>query len=356
VILHVITDPDRRGAQVFAADLRDAMSRRGRAVRAVALAPGRHDASLPVPTLGPERLHPSTLRALRGEIASASVVVGFGSTTLPACAVASVGTGAPFIYRSIGDLRYWANSMARRARVRFFLRRAAAVVALWPAAGEALHATFGVPRDRIRIIPRGVPRSSFPVIDPARRLEARRTLGLDPEAPVLAFSGTLAAEKNVGLAIEAVGILDGCHLIVVGDGPERDSLARLAAARAADRIRFLGFLADPSVGLAAADAVLLTSRSEGMPGVLIEAGLSGLPAVATEVGAVPEVVVSGRTGELVAPDASPREVADAIVSVLGRSTELGAEARRHCLQRFELEVVTSAWLELIDDVVGGRAR
>jgi glycosyltransferase involved in cell wall biosynthesis len=335
---------------VFAAELRDAISRRGRQVRAVALAPGRHDASLPIPTLGPRRLAPSTLRALRREIASASVVVGFGSTTLPACAIASMGTETPFIYRSIGDLRYWANSRARRLRVRFFLRRASAVVALWPAAGEALHATFGVPRDRIRIIPRGVPRSSFPVIDPVRRLEARRAFGLDPQAPVLALSGTLAAEKNIDLAIEAVGLVEGCHLIVVGDGPEREHLVRLAGARAADRIRFLGFVPDPSSALAAADAVILTSRSEGMPGVLIEAGLSGLPAVATAVGAVPEVVVSRMTGALVAPDASPREVADAIVSVLSRPAELGTAARRHCLERFELEVVTSAWLELIDDV------
>jgi glycosyltransferase involved in cell wall biosynthesis len=352
MILHVLTDPDRRGAQVFAADLRDAISRRGRAVRAVALAPGLQDGSLPIPTLGPGRLSISTLRALRSEIASASVVIGFGSTTLPACAIAGWGTGTPFIYLSIGDLRYWANTMARRTRLRGFLRQAAAVVAHWSAAGEDLDLNFGVKRDRIRIIPRGVPVSSFPVIEATQRRDARRALGLDPKVSLLVLSGALAPEKNVDLAIEAVSLIDECHLVIVGDGPERQRLARLAAARAPARIHFAGFVADPFSVLAAADAVILTSRTEGMPGVLIEAGLSGLPAVATSVGAVPEVVVSGRTGALVAPDTPPRGVADAIVSVLGHSSALGTAARRHCVKRFELEVVTSAWLELIDGVVG----
>lgn len=354
MILHVITDPDRRGAQVFAADLMDAIIRRGREVRAVALAPGRHDGSLPIPVLGPSRMSPQTLRRLRAEMAAASVVIGFGSTTLPACAVAGLGTGTPFIYRSIGEASFWANTLSRRLRVRYLLRRAAAVVALWPSAGDSLHSVFRVPREQLRIIPRGVPSSSYPPIEPERRAAARRRLNLDPGASVLVLSGALAPEKNIQLAIEAVALVEGCHLLVVGDGRERVRLEDLARAKAPDRVRFTGFVPDPSVVLAAADAVLLTSRSEGMPGVLIEAGLSGLPGVATGVGGVPEIIVPGSTGELVTPDASPSQVADAIRSVLDRASELGEAARGHCLERFEIHAVAAAWLDLIDAVVSDR--
>jgi len=355
VILHVLTDPDRRGGQLFAAQLRDAFAARGREARAVALGPGGGGGSLSVTVLGPARMSARTLRSLRSEIRSASVVIGFGSTTLPACSIAGLGLDTPFIYRSIGDIRYWTNSVARRARVRYFLRRADAVVALWPAAAEALHEVFGVPSERIRVIPNAVPAASFPPVDEARRRAARERLGVEPEVPLLAWIGALAREKNADLAIEAVGLVESCHLVIVGDGPELARVARVAERRADDRIRFTGLVQDPATVLAAADAVLLTSRSEGMPGVLIEAGLSGLPTVATDVGGVREIVLPGETGELVPPSASPQDVAVAIRSVLGRRSELGVAARELCRRRFEMEVVADAWLHLIDEVTARRA-
>ena len=83
--------------------------------------------------------------------------------------------------------------------------------------------------------------------------------------------------------------------------PGATSWRRRRHREARSRIHFAGSLTDVAPALAAADVVVLSSRTEGMPGVLIEAGLSARPVVAYDVGAVSEVVADGETGLLVAP-------------------------------------------------------
>lgn len=335
MILQVLTDDDRRGAQVFGVDLGRELQARGRRVRTVALAPGRVG-GLDVGVLGPAPLAPATLRALRAEIRRAGVVVAHGSTTLPACAAAGAGTGVPLVYRSIGDPRHWGAGPARRLRVRLYYRRVAHAVALWPGSAQALAGTFGVDPRRISVIPNGVPEDRCAPVDAAGRGAARRALDLPQLARVVVYVGALAPEKEVGTAIRAVAGLPHTHLLVIGDGPERAALAGLAGGA-----RLLG-AGDPAQAFAAADVVVLPSRTEGMPGVLVEAGLRGLPAVATAVGGVAEVVLDGRTGRLV-PPGDVAALRAALGEVLPHAAELGAAARAHCRERFTMAVVGEAW-------------
>ena len=115
----------------------------------------------------------------------------------------------------------------------------------------------------------------------------------------------------------------------------------------------------PTEALAAADLVLLTSRTEGMPGVLIEAGLSGRAAVAPDVGGVAEIVQDGATGVLVpledvgAPGALAARVAHGVRRALGAHQDLGAAARERCLAEFEIEPVATRWQTLLTSVSGG---
>jgi glycosyltransferase involved in cell wall biosynthesis len=113
---------------------------------------------------------------------------------------------------------------------------------------------------------------------------------------------------------------------------------------------FLGQQADLSLVFHAVDAVVLTSDSEGVPGVLIEAGLSGLPAVATDVGYVRDVVAPGVTGEVV-PAGDATAVATALESVLANASRLGAEARRRCADRFDQQKVSDRWAALLRAVL-----
>ena len=350
-VLSVITSTDRRGAETFAVGLGAALEAGGRSVRTVALAAGATDGALPVPTLGPSTLAPGTLRSLRLASCDAAVVVAHGSRALPACALATAGRGQPLVYRNIGDPRYWAGGSARRLRVSLFLKRARAVVVLDAASADAIMERHGIPASRIRVIPTGVPAEQFPLVDERRRGAARRRLGYDDDDRVIAYIGALSGEKDVGAAVLAVAALPGVRLAIVGDGPQRRAVTAAARGLAPGRVDFLGSVVDPALTLAAADVLVLPSRTEGIPAVLIEAGLSGLPVVATDVGGVREVVVPGETGLLVAPG-DGTALAGALRRALTNGHGMGAAGRRRCLERFEMATIAARWDDLLGSLVG----
>ncbi len=350
-ILQVITDTDRRGAQVFAVDLHEALVRRGHAVRTIALAPGRHEDLLDLPVLGGSWRSREAMLALRREMARAEVVVAHGSSTLPACAIAGVGGVAPFVYRQIADSLFWAPTLARRLRVRFFLRGARRVVALWAGSAKVLNERFGVDERRIVIIPNAVPVSRCPPVDPAIRPTVRVRFGLHPDKPTLLYLGALVPEKGADAAIRALGSFPEYQLLVVGGGPSFEELRGLAVEVAPGRVVFTGQVKQPAAAFAAADVVVMPSRGgDSMPAVLIEAGLSGLPVVATNVGAIPQIVRAGETGEIVAPDDEP-QLLDSIRRALQRADRYGRAARQHCLEHFEIDAVAVQWDRVLTDVV-----
>ena len=133
---------------------------------------------------------------------------------------------------------------------------------------------FGIAADRITVIPSGARASEHRPAVPERREAARESFGIGDELTV-ALVGALSEEKQPGLAVEAIAQIDGAHLLVAGDGPLRTEIATRGITDAPGRVHVLGALADPSPVYDAADVVVLPSRTEGLPGVLIEAGLRG---------------------------------------------------------------------------------
>ena len=348
-ILQVVTDTDRRGAQVFAMDLHAALERRGRLVRTVALTEGPVG-GLSVEALGNRRLAIGTLTALRRQLREAVVVIAHGSTTLPACAITRRGTGAAFVYRQISDSRFWAPRGLRRFRTSQFLRSADRVVALSAPAARTLQTHLNVDPARIRVVPNGVPVDRFLPASPDDQTSERRSFGLDPERPVALFVGALVPEKGADLAIDSAASDPALQLLVAGDGPERARLETRAAQVAPGRVVFAGSLADPRRAYAAADVVVLPSRSgDSMPAALIEAGLMRLPTVATRVGSVDEIVLDGVSGLLVPKDDadSLARTIEALVSRPAWAHELGEAARRYCVDRFSIDVVAASWDEVL---------
>ena len=95
----------------------------------------------------------------------------------------------------------------------------------------------------------------------------------------------MVPEKGVDAAIDAVSHVPGVHLVVVGDGPERAALEARAGRDLAGRVMFTGQLANAATAYQAADLLVFPSRGgDSMPAAVIEAGLTGLPALVTDVG------------------------------------------------------------------------
>jgi len=142
-------------------------------------------------------------------------------------------------------------------------------------------------------------------IDPPRATRDRRTLrrelGLGRRFTALAL-GRLVPIKGLGHALDAVGGLDAVDLVIAGDGPQRDALARRGA-------RLLGAVTGEAKAelLRAVDAVVLSSvptrtgRTEGTPTVALEAASYGRAIVASEIGGLPEIFEHGRSILFVRP-------------------------------------------------------
>ena len=351
-VLQVITDTDRRGAQLFAVSLAPELVRRGFAVETVALAAGT-SASLDVEVLGSRPLGSTTLRALRERSKMAAVLVAHGSTALPACFLATLGTRRPFVYRNIGDPYYWGSTRARRARTMLFLSRASRVVALTDETARRLNEIYRVPPRRMVTIPQAVSTADFPRRSPASRARAREALGIADDAKVAVCIGALSPEKSVPDAVRAVARLPPAwQLLVAGEGPERPAVADEALAAGAGRVRLLGQIQDTAELLSAADVLVLPSLTEGLPGVLIEAAMTGVPAVATDVGFVDDVIDDGITGFVVAPG-DPGALANAIIRGEAAGLErLGEAANRRAQDRFSLTVAADRWADTLRSVAG----
>jgi glycosyltransferase involved in cell wall biosynthesis len=349
-ILHVLSTSQRRGAEAFALQLNRALRERGHDSQAVALTPSSSGQQFAVEVLAARRSDARGLRALRHRGRAADVVIAHGGSTLPACALGLVGLDVPFVYVNIGDPRHWAAAWSRRIRAGLLLKRAAAVASVSPLGREALISHYRLPPSRICVIPNGRSADRYFPADAVGRGRARRELGLPTDGDLVAIVAALNPEKRIDVAIEAVSRLADAHLVIVGDGPEASGLRTLAAARAPGQIRFLGSVDDARAVLAAADACLLTSDSEGVPGVLIEAGMMAVPIVATDVGFVRDVVQDQVTGRLV-PARDPASTATALTAVLRDRERLGHAARQHCLRHFEMESVTQRWELLLTQVI-----
>jgi len=347
-ILQVTSTNERRGAETFAHQLGRALQERGHVVTTAALAPAGGTSHLPFEVLGPGRTHPTTLRRLLRATRAHEVVVSHGGTSLGPVTLAAGVTGRPFVYRNIGDPAHWAGARASGLRVGLPLRRAAAVMALSESAADFIAAHYRVDPRRIHLSTNAVDPDRFQRTTPEARRRAREQLHLDRDRPVLAYVGALSPEKRPDWAVRSLsGCPEGTTLLVAGAGPMAAGL--LDGFERQDDIRLLGSVDNPADVLAAADVVLLPSATEGVPAVLIEAALAGVPVVATAVGGVPDTA-SHLGGSVVVPPDDHDGFAQAVLAVLSGDVP-APPSREQVLDRHGIPAVTDGWERVLGQVL-----
>jgi len=240
-------------------------------------------------------------------------------------------------------------SSAFAALERRLARRTGCLVAVAPRVRDELLHRHGVGRaGQWVVVPPGYdPGRTRP--DPAAGRAWRARLGVSPDEVLAGVVGRLAPVKRVRWALDALGELPGVRLVVVGDGP------RAAALRAAADPRVL--FEPPRETLhevwGALDLLALPSRQEGLPQVLVEALAAGVPAVATAVGGVPDLLRDGRDGLLVPPD--DEEAFGRAARRLARDADLrarlGTAGRERDLSDHGAEAVAAALTAVYEDAL-----
>jgi len=240
-----------------------------------------------------------------------------------------------------------ATGLALRKRdfaARSRIESAARTIAVSDAVRTWYLATYPERPERVVTIHNGVPEPRR--FDDVERSAVRSELGVPPDRVMALMAAVVRAGKGHDVLLRAAEQVPEVVFVIAGDGPEMASVRRLADRLPPGRVVLPGFREDVPRLLAAADLVVHPALFDALPTTLIHAFAAGVPAVASDVGGIPEIVTSG-TGVLVAPgDAAA--LASAIRDLAGDADVrrwMGKAAR----ERYEEEFSGTRWAgRLID--------
>jgi glycosyltransferase involved in cell wall biosynthesis len=286
----------------------------------------------------------SLARAFRPHIVHGAVFEG-----LPPAVVAGRACGARVIVEETSHATN--RSRAGHLLFRSLVAASDACVAISPGVGEYLRDVTRVPLRKIHVIPNGVFRPILPSL--TQRPGLRLQLGFAPDDFVVGSVSRLVDDghKRVSDLIRAVANASAScprvRLLVAGDGRERLGLERLARTLGlAEKAVFTGHREDVGNLYRVMDVFALVSGREGFGLVLPEAMFCGLPVIATRVGGIPDIVISGETGLLV-PPCDPRAIADAILR-LEAEPQVRARMGEAALRRAELKFSAERYAKDVD--------
>lgn len=235
------------------------------------------------------------------------------------------------------------NRMFEHLQRRAF-RRCDAVVAVSRPMASMLLAS-GVSRARLHVVPNAWTGS----VKFLSRSDARAQLGLANDDVCIGFIGRISREKGPDVFLDAMArVRSGTRAVIVGEGSmKRELMERTRMLGLDHAVRWTGAVDGAGRFMKAFDVLVLSSRTEGTPVVLLEAMAAGVPIVATRVGGVPGVI-SNREAILVQPE-DPAAIATAIHDVL-RHAEAAAWRVARSFERLESHFNARRWLERYSQV------
>jgi glycosyltransferase involved in cell wall biosynthesis len=276
--------------------------------------------------------------------------------------LAAERTGAHFITTYHGSYK---EDLPLKRQYNAVMARGERVIAISHHIAGLIEAQHGVPRERIRIIPRGVDPVAF---DPEgvsidRIVRLARAWRLPDGQRTIMLPGRLARWKGQGVLIEALALMAHRDVVCIlagdvgGKDHYRQELLTQATHRGvASRVRLVGHCEDMPAALALSDVVVNASTEpEGFGRVVIEAQAMARPVIATDHGGAAETVEHEVTGVLV-PPGDPASLAVALDAVLGLDEvprrELGERARAAVLANYTVAAMQAATIDVYREVLG----
>jgi len=265
-------------------------------------------------------------------------------------------TGVPVIIsseRTIGQAHRWGRILTRLTNP-----LAQAVEVNSSAGKRSVIKDLGVAESKVRVVRSGFDLQSITSQNVDTNI--RNELGLNEDTRVILMAGRLRPVKGIDYGIRAftklVEDVPNAHLIIAGDGEERENMEGLARSlRVHEKTTFLGVRSDLPGLLRDSDAFLLPSLNEGFPRVAVEALAIGCPIVATNVGGTPEIVIDGQTGILVESKNSG-QMADGLSKLLNDRAltcglvESGMELAGEFAIEHYVETLNGLYTDLLDSL------
>ncbi len=246
-----------------------------------------------------------------------------------------------------------ARRPGHRRRYRRLFGQASHFVCVSQGVADAVVEQLGVPRTKVSTIYNPVVTAALgaQMVQPANHPWMN-----DGGAPVILSAGRLAKQKDHPTLIKAFARVSAnrrCRLIILGEGRRRKALERLVQGLGLiDRVSLPGWVDNPFALMSRAALFVLSSRHEGLPGVLVQALACGCPCVSTDCPAGPaEILQGGRLGPLV-PVGDPLRLAEAMTAVLDQPTD--RRTLREGAAPFSAERAVSAYERLILSTISDR--
>ena len=220
--------------------------------------------------------------------------------------------------------------------------------------------TKSVPAHKMRIIPNGIDTKHFSP-QPHHRTKLRHELDLGENLTWLSV-GRLERVKNYPLLLHTfhriIKQYPQTRLLIAGDGPLRSELENLLIVLdLTTTVQLLGVRRDINEVMNAADACVLSSLWEGTPNVLLEAGATGLPVVACDVGGVADTMMNGVTGFLAEPE-NEQDLLETMIQIMDMSDaqrqQVGCAGRAYIVEHYSLENSIKHWIEVYQETLAHR--
>jgi glycosyltransferase involved in cell wall biosynthesis len=378
-ILQIVQKPQRRGPEILAQQFNQCFRQRGHVTGTVYLYPYSGDEPLSlddgeVVLAGQEThyleklpgFHPALLRRLINQIQQfqPDVIVVNGSRTIKYGAFARLFTRSPewvLIYRNIDNPYYWLRDSWRRLFYRWLvIPQMDGVMGISQQILDTLQTMYALKVPSAYIPPVADPTRLHPILS---QEAARQQLEIARDVVVILFIGNLSEQKRPDRFVRVIHQVyqqfPSLEAWILGDGPWRERTQQQVQDLGLDHlVRFWGYQTKVGPYIAAADLMLVTSDSDGIPSAVQEAGFLGKPTVATRVGGMSECVLDGQTGILVEPQ-NETGLAQAVLQLIQHPElrlKLGKQAEQWIQEHFTIDKVVDKHLDFYQQVLARKQR